>query len=65
MSMAEQIAKIHEQLLQDMQSDCAGFGRLAVRKYATIGAWERAPWRETYQNAPLQVSVSLYLQEGD
>ena len=44
-------------------SDCAGFGRLAVRRCATIEAWEATDWKSIYASAGLQVSVNLRLVE--
>lgn len=51
------------QRAQQLGSDCAGFGRLAVRRYATIEAWEATDWKSAYASAGLQVSVNLRLVE--
>ena len=51
------------QRVQQLGSDCAGFGRLAIRRYATIEAWEATDWKSIYASAGLQVSVNLRLVE--
>ena len=51
------------QRVQQLGSDCAGFGRLAVRRCATIEAWEATDWKSIYASAGLQVSVNLRLVE--
>ena len=51
------------QRVQQLGSDCAGFGRLAIRRCATIEAWEATDWKSIYASAGLQVSVNLRLVE--
>lgn len=51
--------------LQALGSDCAGFGRYAIRRYATVGAWEQSGWPATYAAAPAQIEVHLLVQEGN
>ena len=48
--------------LQQMDSDAAGFGRIAVREYLTIDAWEKSDWRIRYADAPVRVTAEVYLK---
>ena len=48
--------------LQQMNSDAAGFGRIAVREYTTINAWETSDWPLLYAGAPVRVTAEVYLK---
>ena len=37
--------------------DAAGFGRIAVRAYPDIPAWERSGWKQRYETAPIRIRV--------
>ena len=47
--------------LQAMDSDAVGFGRIAVRRYPSIGEWQRAQWPLFYRSAPVRVTAFVRL----
>lgn len=51
--------------LQAFGSDCAGFGRYAIRRCATVGAWEQSGWPQAYAAAPAQIEVRLLVRAGN
>ena len=48
--------------LQAMGSDPVGFGRLAVRRYADIPAWEQSGWADAYRSAAVRVAADVHIQ---
>ena len=48
--------------LQAMGSDLVGFGRMAVRRYADIPAWEASGWEDAYRSAPVRVTARVRIQ---
>ena len=48
--------------LQAMGSDPVGFGRLAVRRYADIPAWEASGWADAYRSAAVRVAANVHIQ---
>ena len=47
------------QKLQAASCDAVGFGRIAVRAYPDIPAWESADWDTRYPQAPVRVATDL------
>lgn len=47
--------------LQSLRSDALGFGRIAVRNYLTLDAWESSRWKEQYIRAQTDVDIRLTL----
>lgn len=47
------------QKLQAASCDAVGFGRIAVRSYPDIPAWESADWDTRYPQAPVRVATDL------
>ena len=45
-----------------MGSDPVGFGRLAVRRYADIPAWEQSGWADAYRSAAVRVAADVHIQ---
>ena len=45
--------------LQAAGCDAAGFGALAMRRYADIPAWEKSGWRDAYESLPVRVSARV------
>ena len=48
--------------LQAMGSDPVGYGRLAVRRYADIPAWEQSGWADAYRSAAVRVAADVHIQ---
>ena len=48
--------------LQAMGSDPVGYGRLAVRRYADIPAWEQSGWADAYRSAAVRVADDVHIQ---
>ncbi len=51
--------------LQAHGSDPIGFQGSAVRGVASLDNWSQARWAEAYENASLEVTISVTLQEAD
>ncbi|MBR2942949.1 MAG: hypothetical protein IKB82_06070 [Clostridia bacterium] len=47
------------QKLQAMGSDAAGFGEMAIRRFADIPAWEAYDWPTVYQGAQVRAAVKM------
>ena len=45
--------------LQSLRCDALGFGSLAVRRFATIGAWEACQFHKRYETADVAVYLTL------
>ncbi len=45
--------------LRACSCDAVGFGRLAIRRSPTIQDWQRDPWRQRYEKAPVRVSARV------
>ena len=45
--------------LQAASCDAVGFGRIQIRRYATIPAWERSGWAAQYKSRPVRVSAEI------
>ena len=48
--------------MQALRCDGLGFGNLAARSFLTIDDWDAFSWRDAYQAAQIDVSLSLQLQ---
>ena len=63
--LARQLEADAQQLMEKLQamgSDLVGYGRLAVRRYADIPAWEASDWESAYRSAPVRVTARVRIQ---
>ena len=63
--LARQLESDAQQLirkLQAMGSDLIGYGRLAVRRYADIPAWEDSGWETAYRTADVRTTARVRVQ---
>ena len=45
--------------LQAASCDAVGFGRIQIRRYPDIPAWERSGWAAQYKSRPVRVSAEI------
>ena len=45
--------------LQAASCDAVGFGRIQIRRYPDIPAWERSGWAAQYESRPVRVSAEI------
>lgn len=45
--------------LQAASCDAVGFGRIQIRRYPDIPAWERSGWAAQYESCPVRVSAEI------
>ena len=63
--LASRLEADAQKLLQKLQAagcDAVGFGRMAVRRYADIPAWEASGWAQAYRTAPVRVTARVRIQ---
>ena len=57
-SLAQDCVRVLHKL-QAASCDAVGFGRIQIRRYATIPAWERSGWAAQYKSRPVRVSAEI------
>ena len=60
--IAAEIAQDCVNVLQKLQAascDAVGFGRIQIRRYPDIPAWERSGWAAQYESRPVRVSAEI------
>lgn len=50
--------------LQALRCDGMGFGNIAVRRYWTLAEWEKAPWRDLYEKAEVDVRIAVQVRKN-
>ena len=49
---------------KDLNSDIAGFGKLAVSKYLTWSNWANSNWLDNFNNSSFNVNVKVTVGSG-
>ena len=57
-SLAQDCVRVLHKL-QAASCDAVGFGRIQIRRYADIPAWERSSWAAQYKSRPVRVSAEI------